>query len=105
MKQDENCHRDRGDTHFLTFCKLLFLNLRYTQFGYKKYLKIRTSPVSNFSQKKGLVVGAYSSLNFQRIMHSLFLKLSLFVINLRTICPNFAYVKLATCAETVLGGY
>ena len=53
----------------------------------------------------GLVVGAYSLLNFQRILHSVFLKFSLFVINLRTICTNFVYVKLATCAETVLGGY
>ena len=50
-------------------------------------------------------MGAYSFLNFQRILHSVFLKFSLFVINLRTICPYFAYVKLETCAETVLGGY
>ena len=48
-------------------------------------------------------MGAYSFLNFQRILHSVFLKFSLFLINLRTICPNFAYVKLATCADTVLG--
>ena len=50
-------------------------------------------------------MGAYSFLNFQRILHSVFLKFSLFVINLRTICTNFAYVKFATCPETVLGGY
>ena len=50
-------------------------------------------------------MGAYSFLNFQRILHSYFLKLSLFVINLTIISPPFAYVKLATCAETVLGGY
>ena len=50
-------------------------------------------------------MGAYLFPNFQRILHSVFLKLSLFVIYLRIICPHFAYVKLATCAETVLGGY
>ena len=46
-------------------------------------------------------MGAYSFLNFERILHSVFLKFSLFVINLS--CPNFACVKLATCADTVLG--
>ena len=50
-------------------------------------------------------MGAYSFLNFQGIPHSVFVKFSLFFINLRAICPNFAHVELVTCAETLIGGY
>ena len=41
----------------------------------------------------GLVVGAYLLLNFVRILHSVFLKISLFFINSRNLYPNIIVLE------------
>ena len=41
----------------------------------------------------GLVVGAYLLLNFVRILHNVFLKISLFFINFRNLCPNIIVLE------------
>ena len=61
---------------------------------YKKHLKILTSPVSKNFPQMGLVVGAYLLLNFVRILHSVFLKISLFFYQFEKPMPQYHCVRV-----------